>query len=720
MKVALVITLYNEENSINDLLKSINKQTREPDEIIFVDSCSTDRTSTILQTYKDTYSGKARVVVIEKKTNRAEGRNIGILRSKANVIAITDGGCILKKNWLELITKPFKSKDVDVVSGFYLPTSLNEFGSSLSTYTCVPKEKMNEDFLPSSRSIAFRKEVWKSVGGYPAYLQTCEDLIFARNLKVAGARFYLEKKAIVYWKQKNNLIAAFRQFFNYAVGDGEAMYVRFQTPLLFARYLVGALLFIKYITSRNEIVLYILLCLFLLYCAWSIYKNFKYVKLRSSLLYLPLLQFTSDIAILIGMPIGLIRSFKLRDKSNRKKNTLAALYGFSWMALLQIFVRLFSFLKYAIVLRLITPLDFGIYSLAIIVLGTVEVFSEFGIQQFLIQHKNGYKYIDTAFIISIFRGLILFLLLLMLAIPLAYFFNQKQLAPSIVLISLIPLIKGFTNPLIYTFQKRLEFHKDVLLKFIGILSDSFISIILVIMFPTVTVLFISLIASALMETTASYILVRKFPRINFRQLHALEIIRFSKWLLSAGGIHYIATQIDSVILSKLLGVTALGAYQATQRFSLKMMTETGDIPSKISFPIFSNIKNNQTRFRQGFIKTFVTVSIVWGFLAFMLILFTEEVIGIFLGNKWIAESLLFRIFVLTGYLQVLMGIITSAYLSYGKQEFTAKVVLLRLIAISLTVFPFINLLGQIGASLSVLIGTILSFPFALRYLRRIL
>lgn len=722
MKTALIITLFNEEHSVKNLLRSIIQQTKEPDEIIFVDGDSIDKTPFLLEDFRDAYPGKAKVTIIQKKLNRAAGRNAGIKLARAPVIAITDGGCVLKKDWLECITAPFKHPKVDVVAGFYLPVTTNEFSKSFATYTCVPIDKVAEDFLPSTRSIAFKKSWWKKVGGYPEKLKTCEDLVFARSLKKAGAHFFVEKKAIVLWRQKTNIVSAFKQLFGYSVGDGEAHYLRFQTPFLFARYLIGALLVLKYIFSRNEVYLYVTLILFFLYLLWAYLKNFRYVKSSSAMFYLPALQLTSDFAVLIGMPFGFIKSYILKSSkktSQQINNMTAALYGGGWMGILQIAVRGFTFLKYAVILRLLTPLEFGVYSLAIIILGTIEVLSEFGTQQFLVQHKNGAKYTDTAFVISIIRGFCLLLLLLTLAFPLSYFFNQGDLIQSILLISFIPLIKGFINPHIYTFQKKLEFHKDVFLKFIGILADSLLSIILILFIPVVYMLFIALIISSFAETLFSYILLWRFPKVQLNKKQAGEILEFSKWLLSAGGIHYITSQIDSLVIGRVLGVPSLGIYQASQRFSLKTMTETGDIPAKISFPIFTNIKKNPARFRSGFLKTITMVSIIWGFIAFVLVLFSEEIIPLLMGKEWIHTNYLFKIFVFTGYLQVVMGIITSAFLSIGRQDYTAKIVFLRLMLVLLLIFPMIHVFGEFGAALAVLISTAATFPLALQYVRRI-
>ena len=76
--------------------------------------------------------------------------------SDADTIVATDAGCILKKDWFEKITQPFTNRNIDVVAGFYKPITNSVFEKCFSTYTCTMSDQVTADFLPSSRSFAFR------------------------------------------------------------------------------------------------------------------------------------------------------------------------------------------------------------------------------------------------------------------------------------------------------------------------------------------------------------------------------------------------------------------------------------------------------------------------------------------------------------------------------------------------------------------------------------
>lgn len=316
MKVSFITIVLNEEKTIDSFLGSLRSQSKKPDEVVIVDGNSTDETVERIKNYESRIKEKRiEFKLIVKKGNRSVGRNEAIKNATGDIIISSDAGCVLDKNWVKNITEPFKSPKVDVVAGYYKPITNNIFEKCLSAYTCVMEDRLDKNnFLPSSRSIAFRKSVWEKSGGYPQNLNTCEDLVFASRLKKQGYIFVFQQNAFVLWPQKKNIKEAFKQLFSYATGDGQAHYFRPQTPFLFLRYLIGFVLLIVYFAYKSYVILNTFILLLFLYLAWSIYKNYQYVNHIKAFFILPLLQFTSDAAVIFGTVVGLLKSVKFRKE----------------------------------------------------------------------------------------------------------------------------------------------------------------------------------------------------------------------------------------------------------------------------------------------------------------------------------------------------------------------------------------------------------------------
>ena len=110
--ISVFIPVLNEENNIRDTLNSIYQNTMNPFEIIVADGGSTDSTVEIIHN-----EFKAVIVLKNEKRTAAAGRNLGIKMAKGNIIAFTDGDCIVDKYWLENIDSFFNKYDIDGMRG---------------------------------------------------------------------------------------------------------------------------------------------------------------------------------------------------------------------------------------------------------------------------------------------------------------------------------------------------------------------------------------------------------------------------------------------------------------------------------------------------------------------------------------------------------------------------------------------------------------------------
>jgi glycosyltransferase involved in cell wall biosynthesis len=314
MKVSLIVTVKNEEKYILELLESIKTQTKLPDEVIIVDGGSTDKTVELIRGFmKDNPHLNIKLIIVPG-VNIARGRNIAVRNCKNDVIASTDAGCKLHPQWLENITKPFEeNQNIDVVSGVYLPWYETEF-EEIASYMIFPDiEKLDPDkFLPSGRSIAFRKKVWESVRGYPEWLDTAEDTLFDLKLKIAGMHFFLARDAIVYWKVRENVGKIFKQYYNYAKGDGIAFLFP-QRYLL--RYVAATLILTLAITLWYNIFFWILIGLIF---SFGLYiKHLRKIKRLSikRLLIATIIALAIEFGIFMGYLEGVLNKVREFMKS---------------------------------------------------------------------------------------------------------------------------------------------------------------------------------------------------------------------------------------------------------------------------------------------------------------------------------------------------------------------------------------------------------------------
>jgi len=316
--VSVIVTVKNEASAVHGLLDSLRSQTIPPSEVVIVDGGSTDGTVERIESYRPRLPLK---LLLREGANISQGRNEAVRAASGQIIASTDAGVRLVPNWLEELTRPLHADaSIDVVSGFFLPDPQTVFEMAMGA-TVLPMESDVDPqrFLPSSRSVAFRREAWQEVGGYPEWLDFCEDLVFDFALRDAGRKFHFAPEAVAYFRPRGSLRAFGRQYYQYARGDGKANLWRRRHALRYLTYLLVIPLVVVMGLVLHPLWWLLLAAGAALYL-WAPYRRLRPMIRGLSLIYkvkavlwVPVVRVWGDVAKMVGYPVGILWRMGHRD-----------------------------------------------------------------------------------------------------------------------------------------------------------------------------------------------------------------------------------------------------------------------------------------------------------------------------------------------------------------------------------------------------------------------
>ncbi len=305
MSVSLIATVRDEEETIAGLLDSILAQTRRPDEVVINDCGCRDGTMAIVESYR----GRLPLRTTAGGRNIPQGRNTAIAAARGPFIACTDAGLRLDPRWLEEIVAPLEGGAADLVAGFFRPDSRTPWERILGAVNYpAPDEVDPKRFLPAGQSMAFTKALWELLGGFPAEQPYCEDLVFTRRALARGARKVFAPAAVVHFRPRESPAALFRQYRNYAYGDGLAGLWPRRHALRYASYAAGLALLLA--GFRWPLLWGLLIAAGLLYLA-PFYRRLSHTwgalspAWRAAAVFLvPFIRVVGDVAKMVGYPRG--------------------------------------------------------------------------------------------------------------------------------------------------------------------------------------------------------------------------------------------------------------------------------------------------------------------------------------------------------------------------------------------------------------------------------
>ncbi len=387
--------------------------------------------------------------------------------------------------------------------------------------------------------------------------------------------------------------------------------------------------------------------------------------------------------------------------------------GITWIGGLRGVTRGLAFVRILILARLLSPSQFGLFGIASLMLALVEVLTETGINIFLVQREGKIdKYLSSAWIVSIARGFIIFLFILISAPFVASFFNAPNALGLLLLISIVPLVRGFINPSLVLFQKELNFNKEFYFRSVVLSFEVILSVILVYILKSPVGLVLGLIASAVLEVILSFILISPRPTFKFEKSRFLEVFHTGKWVTMSTIFNYLYQNVDDMVVVKVLNTTSLGLYQMAYKIAMLPITEVADVIARVTFPVYAKISGDAKRLKKAFYKTIAATTIFSLPVILVFILFPNEIVILILGEEWIGAVAAFQILVFFGLARAITSPALILLLALKRQDLVAKISLFTFLIMAVTIVPFVVNWGIFGAGLSSVIASVIMLPFA--------
>ena len=223
---SVIATVLNEVENVPRLVESLLRQTPPAAEILIVDGGSTDGTWEWLSNAAQSRP-TLRPIRDETCSLRftpgpiSKGRNVAIAAASSAVIACADAGCTYAPDWLADLTGPIIRGEAEyALGGSCLDwTDATVWDVASAPFLGVRLSESAPNKSCTARSMAFTRDLWRKLGGFPETVFYGEDTLFDLEARrVAPPAFPPHAKAL--YRPQNTFWSACQQLARYAVSDG--------------------------------------------------------------------------------------------------------------------------------------------------------------------------------------------------------------------------------------------------------------------------------------------------------------------------------------------------------------------------------------------------------------------------------------------------------------------------------------------------------------------
>ncbi len=345
----------------------------------------------------------------------------------------------------------------------------------------------------------------------------------------------------------------------------------------------------------------------------------------------------------------------------------------------------------AVLARLLLPEDFGMVAMVTAVLNFILIFRDFGLSQATVQNKEiTHRQVSNLFWINAALGTGIMVVTWLGAPLIASFYGEERLFFVTLALSFGIFFEGLGVQHGAILRRQMRF-KELAFIDIGSMSlavaSSLTAAFLGAGYWSLVILQIGL---SFYQVVFLWSVCRWRPGPYYRGEKIGKLLAFGGYLSGFSFINYFARNLDKVLLGKFKGSYQVGVYSRAYSLMLLPLSQILAPINGVAVSALSQLQDEPEKLKRYYLKVIKLVSYVSFVTVCFLLVFSEEVIGILLGPKWVESAILFRILSIAAFFQPLgssVGWLLVA-LGLGREMF-----LWGIFSTSILVLSFIAAIG---------------------------
>jgi len=327
----------------------------------------------------------------------------------------------------------------------------------------------------------------------------------------------------------------------------------------------------------------------------------------------------------------------------------------------------------AVLARLLTPADYGLFGMVTLVVNFAAMFKDAGLSMATVQKDEiTHEQISTLFWLNVLISLALGLCVLLASPMVAWFYGKPELTAVTAVLSLSFILSGLMIQHQALQRRHMRFGTLAAIQIASQIITLIVTIVLAMQGWRYWALVGGMLAQALSGLLFTFISCPWIPGWLQRGTGVREMLKFGGNLTGFNFVNYFARNADNIIIGKLIGADALGIYSRAYQLLMMPITMMSGPLSNVAVPSLCRLSGDQERLHKYYLHILYMLSLFTGPIAGIAFLASKDIVIILLGPTWSPVGDVFKYLAIGGLLQPIYNTQAWLHLAVGRADRVLK------------------------------------------------
>lgn len=349
------------------------------------------------------------------------------------------------------------------------------------------------------------------------------------------------------------------------------------------------------------------------------------------------------------------------------------LSGMGWNASGRWVGQLISWSSTLVVLRFLTPADYGLVATGGILFSLITLLGDGGMRSAIVnRQERSTTTLHQLTTVSVLLGVAGMLVAMALAVPLAFFFREPRLTAVVMVVSASYAVLGFRVVPLAVLQRDLAFRILATNDLLMVMVTAITSVLVAWQGGGYWALIIAHVVGTTVATIAAW---RAAPQALARPVwsEVRDAVRFGGHLMVSSVATWFRGSADTVIIGRWIGQGLLGAYRVAMDFAALPLEKVAGIILQVTAPVFAAVRNDKAALTRYLLLLTEGLAMLTWPLATGMIVVADLAVPVVLGEQWSAAVVPLMIFSAAAMIRIVSPLLNTVVLARGHSRLIARV-----------------------------------------------